>query len=119
MHSGRQFGGLPKNSSIQAHEGELFTSLHIAFGPHGEGKQGLTYVSGSTSVTIGNLLISLMNKPNEYIAKTNYIITFYFTATERVTFKPLWTGANRIMIYDLTLSTSTTISFARINATLI
>lgn len=59
MHSGRQFGGLPKNSSTQAHDGAPFTSLHIEFGPHGEGIHGLTYIAGSTSVTMGHQLIGV------------------------------------------------------------
>lgn len=42
MHSGRQFGGLPRNVSRQAHDGEFPTSLHIELGPQGEGWHGFT-----------------------------------------------------------------------------
>lgn len=49
MHSGRQFGGLPRKVSRQAHEGEFSTSLHIELGPQGEGWHGLTYKGGITS----------------------------------------------------------------------
>lgn len=39
-HSGLQFGGAPKKSGKQEHDGDSPTTLHCAFGPHGEGWQG-------------------------------------------------------------------------------
>lgn len=49
MHSGRQLGGLPRKVSRQAHDGKFPTSLHIEFGPQGEGSHGLTYAGGVSS----------------------------------------------------------------------
>lgn len=46
IHSGLQFGGEPKNSGKQEHEGELFETLHSEFGPQGDGRQGFPVSSG-------------------------------------------------------------------------
>lgn len=42
VHSGLQFGGLPKKLGRHEQDGELLISLHWLFGPQGEGTQGLT-----------------------------------------------------------------------------
>lgn len=52
IHSGRQFGGLPRKFSRQAHDGEFPISLQIELAPQGEGWQGLTYGGGIGSKTI-------------------------------------------------------------------
>lgn len=41
IHSGRQFGGFPIKVSKHAQTAWPFASLHILFGPHGDGSQGL------------------------------------------------------------------------------
>lgn len=46
VHSGRQFGGLPRKPSKQEQTAWLLYSLHWLFGPHGDGLQGWT-ISGS------------------------------------------------------------------------
>lgn len=49
-HSGLQLSyGFPKYPSIQEHAPALFFSLHIAFEPHGDGEQGVTF--GSDCIT--------------------------------------------------------------------
>lgn len=51
-HSGLQFGGLPKNPKIQEHDGIPPISLHSAFSPQGDGKQGfMGSLGGSGSGT--------------------------------------------------------------------
>ena len=45
-HSGLQFGGIPINSGRQEHEGALLIIWHRALGPHGDGWQGFTGISG-------------------------------------------------------------------------
>lgn len=61
MHSGRQFGGLPRKVSIQAHDGEFPTSLHIEFGPQGEGSHGLTNGGGIISEITYTLVFELVS----------------------------------------------------------
>ncbi len=41
MHSGLHRGGLPVNPGKQVHTSWLFTTLHSAFVPHGDGTQGV------------------------------------------------------------------------------
>ena len=51
MHSGRQLGGAPIIPSMQVQDGESPTARHCAFGPQGDGWQGLLGVictGGST-----------------------------------------------------------------------
>lgn len=53
IHSGRQFGGDPKNSGIHEHDGESPTALHCEFGPHGVGWHGFEgTTTGSSSAKI-------------------------------------------------------------------
>lgn len=42
MHSGRQFGGIPKKSGKQEHEGLAPESLHCELGPQGDGMHGFS-----------------------------------------------------------------------------
>lgn len=41
VHSGRQFGGKPKNSGKQEQDGDSPDMRHSEFAPQGEGWQGL------------------------------------------------------------------------------
>lgn len=50
IHSGLQFGGFPVNSGKQEQEGEPFISLHIEFGPQGDGIHGLMFKGISTEI---------------------------------------------------------------------
>lgn len=50
VHSGRQFGGLPKYCGKQEQEGKSLIFWHCEYGPQGEGAQGFV-VTGSTSNT--------------------------------------------------------------------
>lgn len=52
IHSGWQFGGLPKYSSRQAHDDVLPTSLQIELGPQGDGIHGFMVAGGVISVNI-------------------------------------------------------------------
>lgn len=48
-HSGLQYGGEPKKSGMQVHDGVPATSLQMEFAPHGDGVQGVTSsATGST-----------------------------------------------------------------------
>lgn len=47
VHSGLQFGGVPKKFGKHEQDGTDPTSLHWLFGPHGDGTHGLT-ITGST-----------------------------------------------------------------------
>lgn len=50
MHSGLQFGGDPKKSGKQEHEGESPATLHWAFEPQGDGWQGfVATITGSST----------------------------------------------------------------------
>lgn len=49
-HSGLQVGGLPINPSTQEHTAWPLISLHLLYGPHGEGLQGLL-IGGATSIS--------------------------------------------------------------------
>ena len=51
-HSGLQFGGEPTYVGKQEHDGESPTTLHSAFGPHGDGLQGSTIGSSPTNVLV-------------------------------------------------------------------
>lgn len=42
-HSGLHKGGVPRYSGAQVHTAWSFTSLHILFGPHGDGLHGLVF----------------------------------------------------------------------------
>lgn len=46
-HSGRQFGGSPRNPGMQLQDGPPFTSRQIAFSPHGFGRHGYLVSGGS------------------------------------------------------------------------
>lgn len=61
MHSGRQFGGDPTYSSIQAQDDELFITWHKAFRPHGDGLHGFMKIGGVSTKT--------------YISSTSNLIT--------------------------------------------
>lgn len=52
LHSGLQFGGLPRYSGRQEQLGIPPISLHCEFGPHGEGTQGFC-ISGFTKIKEG------------------------------------------------------------------
>lgn len=55
IHSGRHPSyGFPKYPSLQVHEPTLFCSLQKAFGPHGEGEQGL-------KISVGVCIIHWLN----------------------------------------------------------
>lgn len=45
-HSGLQFGGVPKNSGKQEHEGDSLITLHSALGPQGLGWHGFEGTTG-------------------------------------------------------------------------
>lgn len=48
LHSGLQYGDCPWKPSKHVHDGASLVSLHIEFGPHGDGKHGFVG-SGSFS----------------------------------------------------------------------
>lgn len=48
IHSGRQYGGFPTKPLKQVQDDVSPTSRHKAFGPHGDGMQGV-FVGGFTS----------------------------------------------------------------------
>lgn len=50
MHSGRQFGGTPTYEGRHEQEGVLPLTWHWAYGPQGEGTQGLTGSGGAAAV---------------------------------------------------------------------
>lgn len=49
MHSGRQFGGFPIKVSKHAQIAWPLASLHMLFGPHGDGSHGLITGAESTN----------------------------------------------------------------------
>lgn len=51
IHSGRQYGGFPTKPLKQVQDDVSPTSRHKAFGPHGDGMQGV-FVGGFTSKKI-------------------------------------------------------------------
>lgn len=50
MHSGRQFGGFPKNSGRHEQEGALFVITHWLLGPQGDGSHRFLGGSGSLAI---------------------------------------------------------------------
>lgn len=54
IHSGWQLGGAPLNSGKQEQDGDSPTTLHIEFGPHGEGSQGLIGFASKTNAVNGS-----------------------------------------------------------------
>lgn len=52
VHSGRQFGGRPRYWGKHEQAGELPTTRHWEFGPHGDGTHGFCGVSITTGFSI-------------------------------------------------------------------
>lgn len=50
-HSGLQYGGEPVKFGKQVHDGILDKSLHIEFGPHGDGVHGVISATGAPKIT--------------------------------------------------------------------
>lgn len=55
VHSGLQFGGLPKYPTTQEQEGKPLISWHIEFAPHGDGTQGFILINGLSGSTAKKL----------------------------------------------------------------
>lgn len=67
-HSGRQYGGAPSIPVKQEQTGLKSTTLHSAFGPHGEGTHGL----------IGGLIGLISKKKKNHYYSVYFILTWYF-----------------------------------------
>lgn len=50
-HSGLQYGGEPVKFGKQVHDGIPDKSLHIEFGPHGDGVHGVISATGAPKIT--------------------------------------------------------------------
>lgn len=71
IHSGLQFGGVPMNSGLQEHDGELLITWQIAFGPHGDGWQGLIGCTGSSAFKEENRKVKFLSSVQSVIFKLN------------------------------------------------
>lgn len=73
VHSGRQFGGDPKLSDEQLHDGTLFMAWHWDRGPQGDGRHGLIIAGTSCwgakvlQFFLLNILISCRNSVTAYV----------------------------------------------------
>lgn len=62
-HSGRQAGGVPRNSDWQVHTAWSLDTLQILFGPHGDGMHGFLLITGKSEKV--KVIMTLQNK-NDY-----------------------------------------------------
>lgn len=85
MHSGLQNGGTPMYSGKQVHEGEPFASLHIEFGPQGDGKHGL--------LGITKIGVSAKKHKGSFVANKNYSGAYVTVDTSQKDLLYIWQGS--------------------------
>ena len=130
IHSGLQFGGEPRKSGKQEHDGLSPDTLHWALGPQGDGIQGLvggawgSSANGKKSNNFGySLKMEIVTR--KFIIqifqdrRQKEILTLDIASYKWVASVSRWAFAQWIMVYDITNGSNATWPRARIPAFLI
>lgn len=115
IHSGRQFGGAPIQLFWQEQTAWSFTTRQMLYGPHGDGRHGLT--GSSFGSNTGGIVRQIVRNTHTY-TPDRIGLTFYdkeMTGQWRIAHKSSYTRAGRRVIMYMTFGIQSTRTNAWVN----